>query len=140
MERDVEGPGRAVTFYQENGACPIQFPVSGPTRFMKRPGPLLARVIVSLPAPAGIIVVAVAWIFNPQGVTVLPAFVTDRIAPGGESIKAGAWFTPDANGIDTQGCANALTLDRPAPSGATTYNTWYVDVALSGCKSGGAAA
>ena len=37
-------------------------------------------------------------IFNAQGATVLPAFVTDRIAPGVISIKEGAWFTPDAAG------------------------------------------
>ena len=30
--------------------------------------------------------------------TVLPARVTDRIAPGVVSIKEGAWFTPDADG------------------------------------------
>ncbi len=67
-------------------------------------------------------------IFNKQGATILPAFVTNRIAPGVVSIKEGAWFTPDASGTDTKGCANALTVDRSAPSGATTYNTNYVQI------------
>ena len=67
-------------------------------------------------------------IFNAHGATSLPAFVTTRIARGVVSIKEGAWFTPDASGADTMGCANALTADRSAPSGATTYNTNYVQV------------
>jgi anaerobic dimethyl sulfoxide reductase subunit A len=67
-------------------------------------------------------------VFNGQGATALPAKVTENIAPGVVSIKEGAWFTPDAEGIDTKGCANAVTLDRSAPSGATTYNTNFVEV------------
>ena len=85
-------------------------------------------------------------IFNAQGATVLPAFVTDRIAPGVISIKEGAWFTPDAAGVDTKGCANALTVDRSAPCGATTYNTNYAQVMPEakampdGCQTGAATA
>jgi anaerobic dimethyl sulfoxide reductase subunit A len=67
-------------------------------------------------------------IFNQIGATVLPAEVTDCIAPGVVSIKEGAWFTPDAAGLDQSGCANALTVDRAAPCGATTYNTNRVEV------------
>ena len=33
-------------------------------------------------------------VFNERGATILPARVTDRIAPGVVSIKEGAWFTP----------------------------------------------
>ena len=55
--------------------------------------------------------------------------MTKRIARGVVSIKEGAWFTPNGNGVDTRGCANALTEDRPAPCGATTYNTNQVEVA-----------
>jgi len=68
-------------------------------------------------------------VFNDRGSTVLPARVTDRIAPGVVSIKEGAWFTPDAGGADIKGCANVLTDDRAAPCGATTYNTNEVEVA-----------
>jgi len=68
-------------------------------------------------------------VFNDRGATVLPARVTDRIARGAVSIKEGAWFTPDAEGTDTRGCANVLADDRSAPCGATTYNTNLVEVA-----------
>jgi anaerobic dimethyl sulfoxide reductase subunit A len=67
-------------------------------------------------------------VFNDRGSTVLPARVTTRMARGAVSIKEGAWFTPDATGTDTNGCANALTDDRSAPCGATTYNTNLVEV------------
>ena len=68
-------------------------------------------------------------VYNGNGATVLPAKVTDRIAPGVVSIKEGAWFTPDADGTDLRGCANVLSADRTAPCGATTYNTNLVEVA-----------
>jgi anaerobic dimethyl sulfoxide reductase subunit A len=67
-------------------------------------------------------------VFNARGATILPARVTDRIAPGVVSIKEGAWYTPGQGGTDTQGCANVLTADRSAPSGATTYNTNEVEI------------
>jgi anaerobic dimethyl sulfoxide reductase subunit A len=67
-------------------------------------------------------------VFNGRGATVLPVRITDRIAPGVVSIKEGAWFTPDAAGVDQRGCANVLTDDRSAPCGATTYNTCLVEV------------
>ena len=72
---------------------------------------------------------AAVRVFNERGATILPAHVTERIAPGVVSIKEGAWFTPDAEGRDTRGCANVLTEDRAAPCGATTYNTCRVDIA-----------
>ena len=67
-------------------------------------------------------------VYNSRGATLLPARVTDDIAPGVVTIKEGAWYTPDENGDDTEGCANTLSADRPSPSGATTYNTNFVDV------------
>jgi anaerobic dimethyl sulfoxide reductase subunit A len=67
-------------------------------------------------------------VFNSRGVTKLPACVTDDIAPGTVSIKEGAWFTIGEDGVDTEGSANMLSADRAAPSGATTYNTNFVDV------------
>ena len=71
-------------------------------------------------------------VFNEHGTVVMPAHVTDRMAQGAVSIKEGAWFTPNAEGADTRGCANVLTDDRSAPCGATTYNTNQVDVAALG--------
>jgi anaerobic dimethyl sulfoxide reductase subunit A len=70
-------------------------------------------------------------VFNDRGSTVLPVKVTRRIAPGVVSIKEGAWFTPDADGTDTKGCANVLAEDRSVPCGATTYNTNLVEVAVA---------
>jgi anaerobic dimethyl sulfoxide reductase subunit A len=68
-------------------------------------------------------------VFNGRGETRMPARVTDRIAPGVVSIKEGAWFTPDASGADTRGCANVLTVDRTSPAGAAPFNSSFVDVA-----------
>ena len=79
-------------------------------------------------ARRGIVDDVAVRVFNDRGSTVLPARVTDRIAPGVVSIKEGAWFGPGADGGDTRGCANVLTADRSSPAGATTYNTCRVDV------------
>jgi anaerobic dimethyl sulfoxide reductase subunit A len=68
-------------------------------------------------------------VFNQRGATLLPARVTERIAPGAVSIKEGAWFTPDARGHDTHGCANVLTGDRASPAAAATFNSTFVEIA-----------
>jgi len=80
-------------------------------------------------AARGIVDGQVVRVFNQRGATILPAHVTERIAPGVVSIKEGAWFTPDAAGRDTRGCANVLTEDRASPAGSPTYNTCRVDIA-----------
>jgi anaerobic dimethyl sulfoxide reductase subunit A len=80
-------------------------------------------------AARGIVDGQPARVFNARGATRLPARVTDRIAPGVVSIKEGAWFTPDASGADTHGCANVLTTDRASPAGAAPFNSCFVDVA-----------
>jgi anaerobic selenocysteine-containing dehydrogenase len=80
-------------------------------------------------APRGIVDGQAVRVFNDRGATVLPARVTDRVAPGVISIKEGAWFTPDASGDDTRGCANVLTPDRASPAGASPFNTCFVEVA-----------
>jgi len=98
--------------------------------------PLLARVDPDAvwlhphdAAARGIADGARVRVFNERGATILPARVTDRVAVGVVSINEGAWFTPDDSGIDQRGCANALTADRSAPCGATTYNSNWVEVA-----------
>jgi len=68
-------------------------------------------------------------VFNDRGETRLPARVTDKVMRGVVSIKEGAWFNHAAGAPDTRGCANVLTEDRCAPSGASTYNTCLVEVA-----------
>jgi molybdopterin guanine dinucleotide-containing S/N-oxide reductase-like protein len=80
-------------------------------------------------APRGIAHGQRVRVFNDRGATVLPARVTDRIARGVVSIKEGAWFTPDADGRDTRGCANVLVADRTSPAGATPFNSTFVDLA-----------
>jgi formylmethanofuran dehydrogenase subunit D len=72
-------------------------------------------------------------VFNQRGATIVPVRVTDRIVRGVVSLREGAWFTADAEGRDTRGCANVLTADRSAPSGASTYNTGQVEVEPAPC-------
>jgi len=66
--------------------------------------------------------------FNDRGVTMLPAKVTVRIAPGVVDIPQGAWYDPDENGIDRAGCANILTKDEHSPGGAFVTNTTLVQI------------
>jgi anaerobic dimethyl sulfoxide reductase subunit A len=79
----------------------------------------------------GIVDGQVVRVFNGRGATMLPARVTDRISPGCVSIKEGAWFTPDPEGRDTRGCANAVTGDRASPAAAATFNSTFVEVATA---------
>lgn len=53
--------------------------------------------------------------FNDRGKVSLPAKVSGRIAPGVVSIPEGAWFTPDADGVDRGGSPNTLTSWHPSP-------------------------
>ncbi|NQU97051.1 MAG: molybdopterin-dependent oxidoreductase [Chloroflexi bacterium] len=79
-------------------------------------------------APRGIRDGQPVRVFNDYGECVLPAEVTDRIAPGIVCMKAGAWYAPDETGVDRGGCPNTLTVDRPSPAGAQTHNTCSVEV------------
>src|SRR2546426_3055848 len=71
-------------------------------------------------------------VFNQRGATMLPACVTDRVAPGVVSIKEGAWFTPDARGGDTHGFAHVLTHHRASPPAPPPFNTYYDEIARGG--------
>jgi len=65
--------------------------------------------------PRGIAHGDVVRIYNPIGQTEVRAKVTPRIMPGVLSLPQGAWYTPDENGIDKNGCINILTSQRPSP-------------------------
>ena len=54
-------------------------------------------------------------VYNDRGALILPAYVTDKIMPGVTAISQGAWYKPDANGVDRGGCINILTSQRPTP-------------------------
>ncbi|SDB84165.1 anaerobic dimethyl sulfoxide reductase subunit A [Sanguibacter gelidistatuariae] len=54
-------------------------------------------------------------VFNDRGRLRLPARVTPRIAPGVLSVPQGAWFKPDADGVDMGGSVNTLTSWHPSP-------------------------
>ncbi len=67
-------------------------------------------------------------IFNDRGEMIIPARLTERIMPGVVDIPQGAWFAPDAQGIDRGGSANVLTRDKHSPGGALASNTCLVQV------------
>ncbi|HHX50072.1 MAG TPA: molybdopterin-dependent oxidoreductase, partial [Clostridia bacterium] len=54
-------------------------------------------------------------VFNNRGALMIPVKVTTRIIPGVVAIPQGAWWDPDADGVDQRGCINALTTHRPTP-------------------------
>jgi anaerobic dimethyl sulfoxide reductase subunit A len=68
-----------------------------------------------------------AW--NDRGALVLPARTTPRILPGVVDIPQGAWWRPDANGLDWGGNVNVLTSHRWTPLAfATAQHTIMVEV------------
>jgi anaerobic dimethyl sulfoxide reductase subunit A len=71
-----------------------------------------------------------AEVFNDRGTVRIPAKVTERIMPGVIGIHEGAWYAPKADGTDTGGCLNVLTMsDRATPlARANPQHTNLADV------------
>jgi anaerobic dimethyl sulfoxide reductase subunit A len=68
-------------------------------------------------------------VFNARGALVLPCRLTPRIVPGVVDVPQGAWWTPDADGVDRGGNINVLTSSRWTPFAfGTAQHTIMVDV------------
>lgn len=65
--------------------------------------------------PRGIVSGDTVRIFNDRGEVRIEVKVTPRIIPGVVALGEGAWYDPDAQGIDHAGCINVLTTQRPSP-------------------------
>jgi len=67
-------------------------------------------------------------VFNDRGAVVIRVMVTARIMEGVVGICEGAWYNPDASGVDRGGCANVLTRGEHSPGGAYCSNTALVQI------------
>jgi len=68
-------------------------------------------------------------VWNERGEMVLPCRVTPRIMPGVVDVPQGAWWSPDALGVDRRGAINVLTSERwTRLAHATAQHTALVEV------------
>jgi anaerobic dimethyl sulfoxide reductase subunit A len=68
-------------------------------------------------------------VFNDRGELRGRARLTIRMIPGLVDIPQGAWWTPDAHGVDRRGCVNVLTSQRTTPGArGNAQHTMLVEV------------
>lgn len=80
-------------------------------------------------APRGIADGDAVKVWNDRGATVLPCRLTQRVMPGVVDIPEGAWWAPDAAGVDHGGNINVLTSERWTPLAfGTAQHTAMVQV------------
>ncbi len=74
-----------------------------------------------------------ARVWNDRGALVIPARLTRRILPGVVDIPQGAWWQPDAAGVDRGGNINVLTSHRWTPLAfGSAQHTIMVEVEKAG--------
>ena len=74
-------------------------------------------------------------VYNQRGAIQLPCRLSQRIMPGVVDIPQGAWWTPDANGLDTRGAVNMLTSERWTPFAfGNAQHTIMVQIEKTGLK------
>lgn len=70
-----------------------------------------------------------ALVWNDRGKLRIPVKITERVMPGVAALSQGAWYRPDEEGVDTGGCINVLTSQRPtALSKGNPQHTNLVEV------------
>ena len=70
-----------------------------------------------------------AKVYNGRGATLARVKITPRIMPGVVSLPQGAWYKPDDQGVDTNGCVNILTKTHMSPlAKANPQHTNLVEV------------
>jgi anaerobic dimethyl sulfoxide reductase subunit A len=87
----------------------------GNVPWMKEAAPQVVWINPIDAEPRGIQNEDYVYVYNDRGRTRVLARVTPRIMPGVAQLSEGAWYTPDANGVDQAGCVNILTRYRPSP-------------------------
>lgn len=82
---------------------------------MERLDPQLLHMNVQDAASRGIEDGDLVEVWNERGCLRVPVKVTDLIMPGVAAMAQGAWYTPDASGVDLRGNLNVLTSLQATP-------------------------